>query len=228
MCAASPSTSRLSTSPSSSKSKPGTFSMPLGKFQNTTRTLVDGGNGWLTHWLVRHNSNCHRQAQMSPLRRLLPISKRSWPQAFALRRKSTALDRLCNSTKMLRLATTSSPRRLVSGKHTNWVSYSNSLLPCPKHAVMVSSPPNVHYKENFSIEYTPQQFLPHQTQTNNPPRPQHPPLPHGASKHGAPPPPHPLPPHRPHRRRLLHRLPLLRHHRRTNLLHKLPIRLRQL
>ena len=129
MCAALLSTSRLSTSPSSSKSKPGTFSMPLGKFQNTMRTLVGGGNGWLTHWLVRHNSNCHRQAQMSPLRKPLNISKPSWLQASAPQRKSTASDRLCNSTKMLRLATTSSPRRLVSGKHTNWVRYSNSLLP---------------------------------------------------------------------------------------------------
>ena len=206
----------------------------------------------------------------------------SWLQVSVPRPKSTVSDRNCNSTKMPRLATISSPRRLVWGKLLNWVSHSYSLLPVKHtvqrsllrqkyttvktslrhiHTATVSSPSNTYIKKKISphthtLQWSlPRQThtsrksspshthtttvsspsntpikknLPPQTQTNNPPRPQHRRLPHGASKHGRPPPRGPLPAHRPFRRGILHRFPLLRCHRRTNILHELPVRLRQL
>ena len=126
--------------------------------------------------------------------------------------------------------TVSSPTKIhYSEDFTPSHTYCNGLLPVKNTPQENTLPSHTHTTPDSSPSNTPiKKNLPPQTQTNNPPRPQHRRLPHGASKHGRPPPRGPLPAHRPFRRGILHRFPLLRCHRRTNILHELPVRLRQL
>ena len=115
--AASNSTSRRSTPPSLSRSKPGTCTTPPAKSQCTMPASQAGGNGQSKFSCKQHsNSSQSSKPRMSPWQRLHPTFRASSPQASAAPLSSTASVRLLSSIRVPPSATISSRSRRVSGK----------------------------------------------------------------------------------------------------------------